>query len=284
MRRASLLAIGIAVLFGTVTPAPLLAAEKPAGPASDDEAERPAKEDNSPEDSARAPNAGTKARARAPLPADASAALLRARAAYDYGDMNQVVEATRPVAEGLLPGTPDEQEQSFRLLGIGLYLTNRPRGAETAFIELLRKDPYARLDPTTTRPEVVAFFENLRRQQLARHRRIIWNFIPPVGQFQNEENTKGWIILSVGVASLAAAGTTTYLLHTWEQPGHTYGSHQSAAGPVKTANWIAVGVLAATYVYGVFDGLIDYSKLVEESKPSVSLKFFPQGGGLGFAF
>jgi hypothetical protein len=272
-------------LFGLGLPAPLLAEDKPAGSASADEAESPAKEDNSPEDSARAPNAGTQVRARAPLPADASAALLRARAAYDYGDMNQVVAAARPVAEGLLPGTPDEQEQSFRLLGIGLYLTNRPRGAETAFIELLRKDPYARLDPTTTRPEVVAFFENLRRQQLARHRRLIWNFIPPVGQFQNEENTKGWIILSVGVAALATAGATTYLLHKWEViPGYTYGSHQSAAGPVKTVNWIAVGVLAATYVYGVFDGLIGYSKLLEESKPSVSLKFFPQGGGLGFAF
>jgi hypothetical protein len=284
MRRASLLAIGIAVLFGSATPSPLLAAEEPTRQGTADETESPAKEEASPEDRTPAAKAGTQARARAPLPVDAAAALLRARAAYDYGDMNQVVEAARPVAEGLLPGTPDEQEQSFRLLGIGLYLTNRPRGAETAFIELLRKDPHARLDPTTTRPEVVAFFENLRRQQHARQRRIIWNFIPPVGQFQNEDNTKGWIILGVGAAALATAGTTLYLLNKWEQPGHIYPGHESIAGPVKTANWIAVGVLTATYVYGVFDGLIGYSKPSEESNPSVALKFFPPGGGLGFAF
>ena len=127
------------------------------------------------------------------LPKDASAALVRASAAYEYGDMNQVVESARPVAEGLLPATREEQIQAFRLLGIGLFLTNRPLGAETAFTELLRKEPRARLDPTTTRPELVAFFESLRHQQLAKQRstrKMFWNFIPPVGQFQNDDNVK----------------------------------------------------------------------------------------------
>ena len=283
MRRAPYLAIVAAALVGLAAPAPLVAkeaSEPSPGTASAEEAGKAAA------DASTAARPEGEAEAHGPMPKNAAAALVRATAAYEYGDMNQVVEAARPVAEGLLPATPTQQVQAFRLLGIGLYLTDRPTGAELAFTELLRKDPKARLDPTTTRPELVAFFENLRRQQLTQQRserRIIWNFIPPVGQFQNEENTKGWIVLGVGVASLATAGTTAYLLHSWKQTGNTYGSHQSIAGQVRDANWIAVGVLAATYVYGVFDGLIGYSRPLEDGKPSVALKVFPEGG-VGFAF
>ena len=240
-----------------------------------------------PGDAHHAGRTGSQAETRTHAPESATAALFRATAAYEYGDLNQVVEAARFVTEGVLPASPYEQTQALRLLGIGLYLTNRPLGAETAFTELLRQDPKARLDPTTTRPELVAFFENLRHQKMTRQsseRRVIWNFIPPIGQFQNQDNTKGWIVLGVGVASLAAATTSVALLKSWERTGHTYGSHQNMAAPLKTANWISVGVLAATYVYGVFDGLMGYGKPLEEGKSSASLRFIAGGGGLGFAF
>jgi len=221
------------------------------------------------------------------LPQDAAAALIRASAAYEYGDMNQVVESARPVAEGLLPATSEEQIQAFRLLGIGLYLTNRPLGAETAFTELLRKDPHARLDPTSTRPELVAFFESLRHQQIARQRstrKMYWNFIPPVGQFQNDDHVKGWLVLSVGVAALATATTSRILLASWEKSDNTFPNHDSTARVLKPVNWISTGLLAATYIYGVFDGLIGYGKPLDESKPPVSLFFLPGGSGLGFTF
>jgi hypothetical protein len=221
------------------------------------------------------------------LPKDATAALVRAVAAYEYGDMNQVVEAARPVAEGLLPASPEEQTQAFRLLGIGLYLTNRPLGAETAFAELLRKDPKARLDPTTTRPELVAFFESLRHQHLVRQRsdrHPYWNFLPPVGQFKNDDNVKGWVILSVGVVSLATSATSLLLLRSWHQQGDLYRHGYDVAMGLRATNWIAVGILSATYVYGVIDGLIGYSRPIDESKPPLSLFLFPGGGGLGFTF
>jgi hypothetical protein len=220
------------------------------------------------------------------LPQDAAAALIRASAAYEYGDMNQVVESSRPVAEGLLPATSEEQIQAFRLLGIGLYLTNRPLGAETAFTELLRKDPRARLDPTSTRPELVAFFESLRHQQIARQRstrKMYWNFIPPVGQFQNDDHVKGWLILGVGVAALATYATSLALYKSWELP-HGESKHPDTAQALKTVNVIGGGVLIAAYIYGVVDGLIGYGKPLDESKPSVSLFFSPGGGGLGFTF
>ena len=51
-----------------------------------------------------------------------------------------------------------------------------------------------------------------------------------------------------------------------------------------TNNWISTGVLAATYIYGVFDGLIGYARPLDDIKPHVSLTVSPQGAGLGFAF
>jgi len=279
MKGASLTFTVVAALTGLALPSPLAAQE---------ESETPTAPASAPSSGAAAPHAKTGPAAQpSRLPQDAPAALIRASAAYEYGDMNQVVESARPVAEGLLPATSEEQIQAFRLLGIGLYLTNRPLGAETAFTELLRKDPRARLDPTSTRPELVAFFESVRHQQLARQRstrKMFWNFIPPAGQFQNDDHVKGWLILGIGVASLATSATSTILLRSWHHPDDTYGSHQDVAGPLRTTNWIAVGVLSATYLYGVLDGISGYDKPIEDSKPTASLFFLPGGGGLGFTF
>jgi hypothetical protein len=277
MRHASLVATALAALLGGVLlarPSMAESGEPPDQPPASPETAKPP---------AGSPTTNDGADRRPPVPTNAAAALARAGAAYEYGDMNQVVEAARLVTEGVVPASPYEQANAFRLLGIGLYLTNRPMGAETAFTELLRRDPKARLDPTTTRPEAVAFFENLRRQQTARQRRVVWNFIPPLGQFQNEDNGKGWAILSIGVASLATAGTTAYLLNRWQRSGDTYSVATGTAKTVRDINWIAVGALAATYIYGVFDGLIGYSRPVGDENLSLNLKVFPEGG-VGFAF
>ena len=281
MKGASLTITVVAALVGLASPGTLAAEEEGA--------QAPARAAAAPKDGATAPKNAATTESPPPnnLPQDASAALVRASAAYEYGDMNQVVESARPVAEGLLPATSAEQIQAFRLLGIGLYLTNRPLGAETAFTELLRKDPRARLDPTSTRPELVAFFESLRHQQMARQRstrKMYWNFIPPVGQFQNDDNVRGWVILGVGVASLAAAATSKILPMTWKRQGDIYDPHHDTAVTLKTVNWISSGVLAAAYLYGVFDGMIGYGQPLDESKPPVSLFLMPGGGGLGFTF
>jgi hypothetical protein len=220
-------------------------------------------------------------------PQNAGAALLRAAAAYEYGDINQVVDSARLITEGVLPSTPTQQTQALRFLGIGLYLTNRLGGAENAFTELLRQEPETHLDPTSTRPEVVAFFENLRRQQRLQQRssrRMIWNFIPPIGQFQNDDNVRGWLVLTVGVASLATAATTSAVLTKWHHSGdNTYGGHEKTAHTLKTVDWIAVGVLTATYLYGVIDGIVGYNQALDDPKLSFSPRFTPDGG-LGFTF
>jgi hypothetical protein len=280
----------VATLLGTALPEPAAAQGKArrVPPAKAPESTVP-KADAKADDSATAepaPPAAPPAQAPSPLPGDAAAALVRAVAAYEYGDMNQVVEAARPVAEGLWPASPEQQNKAFRLLGIGLYLTNRPLGAEIAFTELLRRDPAARLDPTTTRPELVAFFESLRYRQLNQQRsarKAYWNFLPPVGQFQNGDTVKGWLIVGIGIASVAELTTSGILLYKWRGPNQT-STHSDAAEKLQLADWVALGVLSATYLYGVIDGFIGYGRPLEESKPAVSLFLLPGGGGLGFTF
>jgi len=223
-------------------------------------------------------------------PMTAFAALVHATAAYEYGDMVQVVDAARPVAEGTLPSSAEQRARALRFLGIGLFLTNRALGAENAFSELLRVDPRARLDPTTTRPEVVAFFEDIRHRHVARERAsrsFIWNFLPPVGQFQNGASATGWLIGGVEVAALATFVGGRLLSRSWHNADDTYGSGGSRNGDeraVRIAEYTSVGVLAAAYVYGVIDGIVNYYRPPEETSTSLSLLVFPGGGGVRLTF
>ena len=224
-------------------------------------------------------------------PTNAFAALVRAEAAYAYGDMVQVVDAARPVAEGTLVSTVEQRARALRFLGIGLFLTNRTLGAENVFAELLRVDPTARLDPTTARPEVVAFFETIRHQRVAREQashHFIWNLLPPVGQFQNGHTVKGAIIGGVEFVSLAALVTSRVVSYSWHNSDNTYGqpegSRNSNERTLRIVEWASASVLAATYLYGVIDGIVHYYRPLEEPSSSLTLLVFPGGGGLRLTF
>jgi hypothetical protein len=223
-------------------------------------------------------------------PTTAIAAIDRANAAYEYGDMKAVVDAARPVVDGAVLATEAERLQALRLLGIGLYLTGRPTGAEAAFLELLQARPKAHLDPTTTRPEVVAFFEEVRRrhqpdiQAAARARTrksLIWNFLPPVGQFKNGDYGRGALFLSLEVASAATAITSVALLESWRLPGDL-SKHPDIAKPLKTVNLVSVGVLAASYAAGVIDAFVRSDREPDDER--VSLFLFPGGAGVAGRF
>src|SRR5205085_11094903 len=112
------------------------------------------------------------------------------------------------------PPTPAQRALALRYLGIGLYLTGRIEGAETAFFDLLRQKPHVRLDPTTTRPDVVAFFEDVRRRHAAEIKEasrdrpgksLALAFLPPLGQFQSGHKARGITIAALEVLSLGGA-------------------------------------------------------------------------------
>jgi hypothetical protein len=248
--------------------------------------------------------AAAPARAQPPAPAavptTAVAALDRANAAYDYGDMSQVAESARLIVDGALPASPAQRLQALRLLGVGLYLTGRPTGAETAFLDLLRANHRAHLDATTTRPEVVAFFEDVRRRHAAeiqdaarvrsRHS-MIWNFLPPLGQFKNGDRARGIAFLTLEAASFTAALGTHLVLDSWRQDAQTFPGHEDAARTLRMVNWISVGVLATTWVVGVTDAFLREDREPDEvargpgrALPAIALHLAPGGLALSGRF
>ena len=230
---------------------------------------------------------------RPPPPVDAAGALERARAAYEYGDIDEMVESARQISEGHLRPTPAQRASALRYLGIGLFLTHRQEGAETAFFELLRLRPESRLDPQTTRPDVVAFFEQVRLryaqpiQEAARasNRKVFaWNFFPPAGQFQNGHTARAYTIAGLEIVSLATALTTLALLKSWELPGHQF-SDPDQARAVKMVNWASIGVLAATVAYGIIDGIAHYPEIPDDAPPPPATTRLTIGpGGLALDF
>jgi hypothetical protein len=218
-------------------------------------------------------------------PIDAATSLERVRAAYEYGDIDGVVEWARPVAEGRIAATVAERGHALRYLGIGLYLTGRTPGAEAAFLELLRLRPDSTLDPRTTRPDVVTFFERVRSSHAVEiratarennHKIFALNFLPPFGQIQNGHRGRAVIYGALELASAATAITTYAVLSRWEQPNHLFGDHYNDATKLKVVNYTAIGVFAATCVISILDGLASYTDLPDEA-PS------PRGPASGVA-
>jgi len=226
-------------------------------------------------------------------PTTAVAALDRASAAYEYGDMTQVVDATRPIIDGALPATEAERAQALRFLGIGLFLTGRQGGAEPYFVELLRLRPRIKLDPATTRPEVVAFFEEIRRRHADElnevissqsRRTLAWSFLPPLGQFQNGDRMRGWIILGFEAAALAGAVTTRLVLESWRGSGDTFEGRTNTASALRTINHVSVALLAITYIAGVTDALLRDRGEPDERTTSLTFVVLPTGAGLAARF
>ena|GEM_PF-2311202 len=223
----------------------------------------------------------------AAAPINAEAALENVRAAYEYGEMEIVVDSARLVAEGRLRPTPSERAQALRYLGIGLFLTGRQEGAETAFFDLLRLRPRTRLDATTTRPDVIAFFETVRRRHAAEineaannrpGKSLVLAFLPPLGQFQSGHKARGITFAALELLSLGGALATDLQLHAWDTtPGQTFGTHHDAAETLKTLNWVSVALLATTIVVGIVDGVASYVAVEPENTGTAVADVFGRG-------
>ena len=220
-----------------------------------------------------------------PPPGSAAEALDRASAAYEFGDLHQMVDLSGMVAEGAVPGSDDQRAQALRLFGIGLYLSGRRDGAERAFVDLLRLRPDARLDPTVTRPEVVAFFRDVRRRHRPKKYRAL-ALLPPLGQFQNDTPRRGWLIAGLEAATLGATVATFVVLssNTNSQQLCTIKSNFDP-GPcerLKVWHYISAAAFAATYAAGVIDGLLGFDR--GDDDPELSFTVFPNGAAFRMTF
>jgi hypothetical protein len=198
--------------------------------------------------------------------------------------MELMVDLSRQVAEGALAGNDSQRAEALRLLGIGLYLSGRQDGAERVFGELVRLRPRTNLDPRITRPEVVAFYQDVKRRNQPK-KNLALAFLPPLGQFQNDNPGRGWIFGAIEAASLATYVTTWIVLEQWVHPDRTC---QGTSNPdpckrLKLLHYVGAGTFYATLAIGIADGLLGHYRSSEQ-RPRLALSIAPGAAALTIAF
>ncbi len=204
------------------------------------------------------------------MPADS---LRAANDAATSGDWPRVDALVQPLLAQQLD-RPDLAE-AHRLAGIAALFAEPPRKdiAEAHFLAYLRIDFDGHLDPALYPPEVVGFFNDVRARHAAelkaarpKKRYMALNFLPPFGQFQNGERTKGFIVGGLLVTTAIANVTTWALQRSWCTRVERDFSSQVCDGHVDGARiarsiQITSGIgLIVTYVYGVYDGIRGYRR------------------------
>jgi hypothetical protein len=160
----------------------------------------------------------------------------RGKNAFDRGEFKRAVEIVRPLLYPELR-LPSEHQivQAHRILGVSYLFEKQQAAATGEFRKLLQLSPDYRFDPLLDPPEVVDFFNSVRRdysdelarleakrKQVERARQrdkeecdkvragptivekrvgrnsFVVNFVPfGAGQFQNGHSGKGWAFMSV---------------------------------------------------------------------------------------
>jgi hypothetical protein len=211
--------------------------------------------------------AGQSSAAPAAAAPSATATLEAANRALAAGYWDGAAALLAPLDPGQL-AAPDRAEV-HRIRGVAAFFLGRHGDAERELVAYLRLDLDARLDPATTPPEAVTFFEDVRARHgaelramrpPARPRRWVGAaFLPPYGQFQNGDRTKGWVITGTGLALIGANVGSYLMLRRWcDEDTGVCPDRTDAARRMRTVNLVTGAGVAAVYLYGVIDGLVGY--------------------------
>jgi hypothetical protein len=215
--------------------------------------------------------------------ADPASVLRDANAAATTGDWITVQQLVDPLLKN--PPAAADLAEAERLEGLALFFTQAPPhvDAEKFFVAYLKFDLEGRLDPALYPPEVVNFFNDVRARHSAElvvrrpQAKRYWELtlLPPLGQFQNGNRTKGIVTGSLLGIFLATNVTTYLVLRSWcHDSGSTCDAsgkdHYRAAQNLSALNIISGVGLIATYIFGVWDGVGVYRRRSAELAPYVS--------------
>jgi hypothetical protein len=176
--------------------------------------------------------------------------------------------------------------EAYRLAGLAAFFEQRTEVAESRFLGYLRIDLDGRLDPALYPPEVVAFFNDVASRHAAElqalrsapKRSWLLTLLPPIGQLQNGEPIKAYVLGGALGALLITNLTTYYYLRAWCEHtdgtaggglscydgGPTQPDRNHAAARLRPWN-IASGIgFLVVYAYGVYDGVRGYRQRSRE--------------------
>src|SRR5262245_59193919 len=230
----------------------------------------------------------------------ASELLRKGNTAALAGDWGRVAEVIDPLLDQQLARA--DLGEAHRLAGLAAFFLKRPSDAEDHFLAYLRIEPDARLDPALYPPDVVVFFNDITSRHATelhalrtqRTQRSWWlTLVPPFGQFQNDDRTKGYVIGGV-LGTLLVANLASYaVLRSW--CNHTSGpaggslicnnggDHRHEAARLRPDN-VATGIgVIVVYAYGVYDGVQGYRRQSRKASLQPVATVSSSGGFVGVA-
>jgi hypothetical protein len=214
---------------------------------------------------------------------DPSTALREANAAATAGDWPRVSAYVQPLLARQLD--PADLAEAHRLAGVAAMLVDPPNRAlaEQHFLTYLRLDLDGHLDPALYPPEVIQVFSDVRSRHAAelrarrppKNRHWVLNLVPPFGQFQNKERTKGVVLGALLGTFLAANLTSYFVLRSWcfDQARDGKSSvgcdettdRNASAQTLRSINITSGVALIVTYAWGVYDGVRGYRRRSREA-------------------
>ena len=231
--------------------------------------------------------------------ADPSTTLRDANGAASSNDWARVQQLVGPLLAGQMSRT--DEAEAHRLAGLAAFFTNRYDEADAQFLAYMKLELDGQLDPVVYPPEVIAFFVNVRQRHDAELRAlrpkpkgsIFLSLLPPAGQFQNHQPTKGIVVGSLLGAFLTTQIVTYAVLSKWctvdagpsgsKATCDDSGNHASTANNLRTVNLLAGVGFVATYLYGVYDGVSTYRKRRREMSMMPYMTTSPTSSTIGLS-
>ncbi|NOZ85668.1 MAG: tetratricopeptide repeat protein [Deltaproteobacteria bacterium] len=223
----------------------------------------------------------------------------------EYGDaISQLVELLYPVRLD----RREDANKARELLGVCYFYVGDLDKSRYEFIELLKMDPNHHLDPLLYPPPLVEFFDSIRteiaeelkrikEERLAEERKrkkkeearkkaakkaekvyierhskknsLPLVFVPfGVGQFQNNDLTKGFAVLGGETALLALNIISYHVIVGLKNPDGTIPSRDmELAKGMRVTQMASLGALLVLIVYGVVDAWINFKPYEVELSP-----------------
>lgn len=227
-----------------------------------------------------------------------ASSLQEATSALQQGENQRAADLAGAVARRPEPIEKQDRAEAWRILGLALFFLDRHGEAEGAFLEYMKLDVDAHLDPALVPPEAIVFFEDVRSRHSAELRQyrplkkvtvraFAANLVPPFGQIQNGHRGKAWVIGISEVLLVGAHVGSYYLLRSWcsDSDGTCKSGENdrtSTAKQVRTLNLVSGGLLIGVVTYGVIDGFLNFyrqRRQVREVSTPMSVGVVPTQSG-----